>query len=118
MSVEASGGEGVALRNDSDGGGVEDVNGVDGGRCTIIVRVRRKGGRNMVMVSVVVRCLLSVVAYAIVMACRNSLAVGHAGLAHLNSGRRGGCVFGLRRGQRSCLVDFCMICKQGLMNSF
>ena len=61
-----------------------------------MVRVSGKRGRNMWIVSVVVRCLFVALAYAMVMARRRSLAAMHAGLVHLNGGGFGGGEFCLR----------------------
>ena len=100
LSFETGGGVGVDARGDSGGDGVADVEGVEGGRWTIVVRVIGNRGRNRLMVSVVVLCLFAAAAYARVMARRRSLAAMHVGLAHLNGGVCGCGDFGLRRGRR------------------
>ena len=100
LSFKTGSGAGVDARGDSGGDGVVDVEGVEGGRWTIVVRVMGNRGRNRLMVSVVVLCLFAAAAYARVMARRRSLAAMHVGLAHLNGWDCGGGDFGLRRGRR------------------
>ena len=60
MSFKTGVGVGVDARGDSGGDGVVDVEGVEGGRWTIVVRVMGNRGRNRLMVSVVVLCLFAV----------------------------------------------------------
>ena len=57
LSFKTGGGVGVDARGDSGGDGVVDVEGVEGGRWTIVVCVMGNRGRNRLMVSVVVLCL-------------------------------------------------------------